>query len=246
MTFQEINDLKDYLFEEFSFTKFSKSIPINKYQMMVSLPSDTYLENLPNSVFHHIRTEFNQKVSKKITTSLINDCENFDYYDTIKSGSIDLLSFPEISKLFDYIIYCNNNEFTNILTNSNIASILQNSSFFSMCTNNYKSNQIAGRILNIGKLHNINVWVDPYMSYNDNKVIMFNNIDINIQNVNIKIDKQSQSSINSSLLLSFYLGLNVGRSKVLFIIDNESSPEFQKFKSFQRDKKINNILGEKE
>ena len=82
------------------------------------------------------------------------------------------------------------------------------------------------------------------MKWDDNRIALCNNIEYNIGSINSAI-QTNPSSYSPNVLVEYGLDFNIGRhSKVIFLLGDRSSPEFQKYKSLQRDLKINDILDE--
>lgn len=244
MTFEDMVGLGSHLFVFYPFTKMNKNLRnFNNYQISVGLAIDEK-EELPSGVFEHIQSEFNQNISKRIFSELIST-KKFDYYDVSKWHNLDAMPISDLIKVSDFIINTNNGQYKNIIASPMVACVLQDLSRFSVKMGNYV-NSGMGRVYNVGSISGIEVWVDPFMKYNDTRVIMFNDVDINIEDVNMRMDYKSSPSFNPHLMVSYKLALDVGDSKVLFLLDSQSHPEFQKYKSLQRDIKINDILDEKE
>lgn len=242
MTFDDMVGLGSHLFDVYPFTKMDKRLGnFNNYQISVGISANENQE-VPMGVFEHIKSEFNQNISKCIFSDLLNTSK-FDYYDISKSHNLDMMSVNDLMKMSDYIIYSNNSQYENIIASPMVACVLQDLSRFSVKSG--FTNSGIGRVYCVGSISGIQIWVDPFMKYNDTRIIMFNNVGINIEDVSMRMD-YNNSSFNPRLMVSYRLALDVGDSKVLFLLDSQSHPEFQKYKSLQRDIKINDILDEKD
>lgn len=241
MTFEDMVGLGGHLFDAYPFTKIDKRLRnFSSYQISVGISVDERQE-LPSGVFEHVKSEFNQNITKCIFNDLINTCK-FDYYDISKSHNLDMMSINDLVKMSDFIIYSNNSQYENIIASPMVATVLQDLSRFSVKSGFINSG--IGRVYCVGSISGIQIWVDPFMKYNDTRIIMFNDVNINIEDLNMRMD-YNNPSFNPRLMVSYRLSLDVGDSKVLFLLDSQSHPEFQKYKSLQRDIKINDILGEK-
>jgi hypothetical protein len=244
MTFENMAGLGSHLFIVYPFTKINKNLRnFNSYQISVGLAVNEN-EELPSGVFEHIQNEFNQNISKQMINGLIST-KKFDYYDVSKWHNLDMMSINDLIKVSDFIIDSNNGQYKNIIASPMVACVLQDLARFSVKSGNFVNAGI-GRVYNVGSISGIEVWVDPFMKYNDTRVIMFNDVNINIEDIDIRMDYKSSPSFNPRLMVSHELALDVGDSKVLFLLDSQSHPEFQRYKSLQRDIKINDILDEKE
>lgn len=242
MTFDDMVGLGSHLFIVYPFTKINKNLRnFNNYQISVGLAINEK-EELPSGVFEHIQSEFNQNISKRIFSELIST-KKFDYYDVSKWQNLDAMPISDLMKVSDFIINSNNGQYKNIIASSMVACVLQDLSRFSVKSG--FTNSGIGRVYCVGSISGIQIWVDPFMKYNDTRITMFNNVGINIEDVSMRMD-YNNSPFNPRLMVSYRLALDVGDSKVLFLLDSQSHPEFQKYKSLQRDIKINDILDEKE
>ncbi len=229
MTFEDMVGLGSHLFIVYPFTKIDKRLRnFNSYQISVGL---TVNENdeLPSGVFEHIRGEFNQNISKHIFHELIST-KKFDYYDISKYGSLDMMSINDLRKVLDFIINSNNKQYKNIVTTGMVASFMQDFAQFNVKPYGSSVSQNIGRMYNIGSIFDIDVWVDPYMKYNDTRVIMFNDVDVNIEDIDIRMDYKSSPSFNPRLMVSHKLALNVNDSKVLFLLDSRSFKDINLYK----------------
>lgn len=133
-------------------------------------------------------------------------------------------------------------EYKNIITTGMVASVLQDCSEFHVESTGGGKISSGSSIYKVGRLLNLDVWVDPFLKYSDNRIVLFNDIGINIYNISSSI--QSQATFAPRLVLQCDFAFDVGDSKVIFIIDNESSDSFRQYKSLQRDIKIDGILDE--
>jgi hypothetical protein len=195
-------------------------------------------------IYTLIGNEIIQNLEKRVVHELFNS-PKFDYLDLVDSGGLITGNFEDTRKIYRIIMSCPE-KYTSLITNGAIASCLQDLQEFTPYSswerrmNNKISN--GAQLYEVGRIGNIKIYVDPYMKYNDSRLVLFNNIDINIENINSHI--QSQATFNPQLVMKYDFDFIVGDSRVIFILDHSNHPEFMKYKSLQRDIKITNILDE--
>ena len=138
----------------------------------------------------------------------------------------------------DLICDCKEN-YTNLVTSVKIGACLSDLSEF--IVNSEVHNTVGNiNIYNIGIINNIQIFVDPYMSYNDDRLVLFNNVEVNTTDITPSI--QLATTFTPRLIINYQLDYNVGDSKIIFVLENSNSESFRQYKSLQRDIKIDNLL----
>jgi len=185
-----------------------------------------------------ILDEFNQNINKIITRDLF-DTDRFEWVDlrTIQSTQ------ESCNKIIESIIE-HGVGFKNIITNARIANCLQDSSYFHISAYNSNVRPSGADIYEIGSICGIKIWIDPYMRYDDDRMVMFNEVSINIEDVKGVI--VNEATFTPRIRLEHKLDYRLGDTKVIYVIESESSPGWLKVKQLNRDLKINKILDEKE
>lgn len=238
---ESINSGKFEIFETNPFITINKNLNnFNKYQMSVSL-SNGDISRFEEQIFPVIKNEFTNGVYNKIISKLF-DTRKFDYIDFRGSGlSLDFLKIGDIRKIYDLTMNCKE-EYTDIISSGSMVSVLGDLSQFMPYAYN-QSSASSGGVYKCGTISGLNVWIDPYMRYDDTRIVLFKSVEVNIDKITSLI--QSQHTFTPSLLIECDLSYDVGDSKLIFVIDRESSTGFQAFKSLQRSIKIDDILDEK-
>ncbi|MDV7394656.1 hypothetical protein RZS08_24950, partial [Arthrospira platensis SPKY1] len=93
----------------------------------------------------------------------------------------------------------------------------------------------------IGSIGNTKVFVNPYMKFTDNRVIMFNGSYLNFRNLN-RVEDASNLNRNTNIRINFEADIKSTPSKIVFIIDSEKSEGYLQFKSLIRNINIDKIL----
>lgn len=178
-------------------------------------------------------SEVESSIHKEVF-SRITDTTNFDYIDYIGKNIDDGQLYKQI---VDIILSSN---YSLIITNAQIGSIIQDSANFHFHKEfSNTSLRTSSSPYIIGSIGYAKIFVDPYMKFTDNRLIMFNGSWVNLENI-IKID--NSPSFNNQVKLNFEVDIKTSDSKVVFIIDSVNSDSYLSYKRVLRDKKIDNIL----
>jgi len=208
--------------------------------------TEFHLEVTLNSIaeekhLSYISDEICNTINKRIMTRLF-ESRKYDYYNL--SSDMMASSHKDLRKIYD-IISNSKAEYKNVITTGMIASSLQDLSEFvvSPNPNNYPITR-PGSIYKVGKLLEMDIWVDPYMKFNDGRMVLFKDVEVNISDIDVSI--KNGPSFAPRLLIEFKFDINIDDPKLIFIIENEYSETFNHFKSLQRSIKINDVLNEED
>jgi len=128
-----------------------------------------------------------------------------------------------------------------VISNSRLSSDFMDSSSFSVdpiCLGNKMNN----RIYKSGILHNrnkIDLYIDSDMGWNNNYVLLFDDVYVDINNFYYKMD-----TVLQKFEVGYNLGFEIINPKVLYIFDDEHKDNYSLYKQDCRDIKISKILGE--
>jgi predicted amino acid-binding ACT domain protein len=216
--------------KNFTTTKFSISIPLNGQD--ISLDVDTQIISL-------LRNEINQNIYKSILKELFSTSK-FDYVDIIKTVNTH-------QSINDIIYFLHNenidNKYDYLMSNTNLANSLADSSLF-----NFKSVKGGSSVVEFrgipylfGSLVGYDVYLDPFMRFDDSRICLFDSCEINIENITQTV--VASNTFNPRMIISYDLAYNIGDSKVIFVLDgDESTTSHKQYKQLQRDIKINSVL----
>jgi hypothetical protein len=198
------------------------SIPVTTIEMKNDY--NISYKDIENILVTTIKNEISSNFIKKINKGILNT-NNFDYID-LRKGDID--------ELVNLIL---SSGYKNLITNANISSELKNSPLFNLI---YQKNSKNSRINIVGNLGGItDIYYDPYISYNDDRILLFNQIEFNINNM---VAYENNSTFAPRVNIEYNFDYKVGDSKLIFIIRDENSETYRKYIKLQRDYKIDNIL----
>jgi len=214
------------------------SVPVLTTEMKNEYLNIDMEPHLVNAIKDEIGRDLNRLFTKKLFTT-----NKFDYLDLRPGGSL-MTGRKHLEQLVTLIL---GNDYKNLITTGHIASELQDSSSFSpyMTTHDLK-NGIPVRPPNglpecIGKLGSIDVYNDPYMKFNDGRICLFNQVEFNIGEMKA-YETPYPGSLAPRIVIEYDIDYNVNDSKLIFVIEDETSEAFKQYKSLQRDIKIDDIL----
>jgi hypothetical protein len=182
-----------------------------------------------------IVSEVNGDLIRYILKSMF-DTKNFDYLDLRPDGSL-MNGRIHLENLVQMII---NSGYKNVVTSGKIASELGDSQSFSPV--DFKQTiRSTSNLYTPGSLSDIKIWVDPYMRWNDDRLCLFNLVDINFNNIDLS-DSINPGDLQPTVKIEYTFGFSVRDTKLIFVIENENSESYKHYKSLQRDIKIDNII----
>lgn len=131
------------------------------------------------------------------------------------------------------------NRYKNLISTGMIASNLQDSPSYSHSQGSLGLS--SGLPYKLGSIFNTTVYVDPYMKFNDGRICLFDDAQINLHNLEFRdISDPSHLPI---IGVRFDYSFHVGRSKVIYVVDGEiGQGTYNDYISLQRDDKINKII----
>jgi hypothetical protein len=184
-------------------------------------------------IFSLLTNEINQSIYKKITKELL---------DTVKFDYIDLNKFNQMEverTIVDKIIE-NRSDYYSLISSSIVSSELSHVNGFnsSPITNTYNM------IYHTGNLMGIDMYVDPYMRYNDGRICLLDKVRININNFEFSSNKSPITSTPRAEI-KYDLSIDIGDSKIIFLIGGDFENTSEHLKKLQRDIKLNSLLYDK-
>lgn len=226
---------KDSFIELRPFVNINKSLyNFEKIKFTFSPPSVTSLVDSGEIILNLIRSEFNKMIYKKILNSL---------FDTKDCYFLDLRNFNgDKSRIIINTINDNfsNYGFKNIITNGSLVSEIMDSSSFSKSFNTANVINSSGIVYMTGSLMGRDSYVDPFMRYDDTRICLFNNVDLNN---NVELHNIShEANFAPIMVFEVELSYQVKESKVIYVVESENSEVYNKYRQNLREEKINEIL----
>jgi hypothetical protein len=234
---QKFNEIdKSKIINKLDFTNYSDNINTESYK--ISIPYNYVQIDGIDTEKHIINLAINE-INKEIYNNIIKDLFKSDIYDFVDSRGSDLeMKFRDfvpsiISKVGNY---------KNIICSSLLASLFSDLNVFTF--GSIASNKIStsGYVYKVGKISGIDLWVDPYMKYNDTRLVSFNEVDFNFEYINTQ-EIVDQHSFRPRLISEVSWGHRINDSKVIYLITDQSSPEiYNEYRKIDRDIKIDKLL----
>jgi hypothetical protein len=191
-----------------------------------------------NLVSNQVSAEFTQSLENELKKLM---CQSEDYLDLV-----DLTNQPEdikekqtVNRLINFLSY---SDYDFIILNGRWASYILDNYLFSFPNEGGKVSSGAQAYL-VGKIYKIDVYVDPYMRYDDDWAVCGKKDSFQY---NIKFDSVNDSYDPMSIigLLKFCLKYEINMTdnfiKLHFMYKNTEA--YSKFLSDRRDKKIDEII----
>ena len=132
-------------------------------------------------------------------------------------------------------------QYKNVLVSPKIGALIQDTAFFMPDAN--KDRGSLSSCYRIGSIFSHNdIYVDPFLKWNDMRVSLFDDIFLNIEDV--RADVRNEATFRPRILLEFKFDFNCGPSEVLYLQDDESPNLDPTIVTLLRERKIKGILDE--
>jgi hypothetical protein len=211
-----------------------KSVNTNftKYSTSVQMSSDDF-----SLIREHIEKDIASTISRKCIKEIIDNSKN-EYLDLTKYVNDIELDRLATNELIDYIIVSG---YSKCILNGMLAACIQDDARFYFKAMNQNTIILGADIYGIGSISNIELYVDPYMKYNDTTMILLNNLKLNLELIENKI--VSEPSFHSRLLIDFNMFSSYD-ALVCRVLDKKGSENYLKYISDLRNQKIDDILND--
>lgn len=194
--------------------------------------------NYNDLMSNHVSAEFSQSLEKELK-KMMSQCE--DYLDLVDLTNLqqDTKEKQTINRLINFLV---NSKYDFILINGTWASHLQYNYLFSLAKEN--SQGISAQCYFIGKIGNVDVYVDPYMRYNEDWIIC--GMKDSFQ-YNMKFDSIKEYDYEADIVghMNFSLKYNITITNQNFIklhLMYAKTEVYSKFIIDRRDKKLDTLL----
>jgi hypothetical protein len=202
------------------------------------LSTSTALIGDEGEILPILKDELKQSLFRKLFKD--SKVSNIEFLDlrTLGLESTYLSHVAYLSKMIDRL---KNIQGKNLLTNVRLAADLSDSSQF------YVHNTLSSGALPylIGSLSGKNLWIDPFIRYDENFILIFDSIDLEIVDINKSINNNSPN-IPSQMEVHLDYKFSISNPSVLYIFTNDNQKNLSILVSTQRDERIDQILDETE
>ena len=223
----ELFEYNDYYKEDKSLNNFEF------YKISVTSPTsypDILEIDVLNHFISHLRSEIRNHIDNKVSKEMSYSYE-YEVIDLRKSG------FRVGTDLCNYIV--REQGYRNLMSNSRICANIQDGHSF--VTLPFK-NASFGTSYIVGSVSDKNIYVDPIARYSDTKILLFNDIKINI--VDFKFSINNEATFSPRILIEIPISYSKVDSKLVYVRDSEQPDLPLDVISRIRDKKIDNLLDE--
>lgn len=204
----------------------SMSLPQNEVAG-IKIDDDRILGTIFNEITQNIYKVIMREVANNSTNTFV-DIRN----ESHRGKMLDKLSNSILNEDYKYCV-----------TNPRLASDMSDSVDFHF--SNLQNRSTNGSFVYLtGKLSGKDVYVDPYMRYNDYKIFLFDDISLNVENFTAAII--SDSTIMPKLVIKYDYDFLVSSGKTINVIDLENQGALLELKAEHREQQIDKILNEKE
>ena len=210
-----------------------KSINSNftKYSISTNVVSDDF-SLIRESIENEITYTISRNCIKELVNISRNEYINLSYYDY--NYTINELDEKATDDLISYII---SSGYKKCILNSMIACCIQDRAIF-----NFKGSKYNADVYKIGSIGPVELYIDPYMRFDDETIILFNDLRVNIESINTNI--VSEMTFTPKLLIGFNIAFSLGDSLVCDVITSKHSKSYYKYISDLRNQKIDDILND--
>lgn len=159
------------------------------------------------------------------------------------SENLSLLDYRGISDRdypIDLVHEIAKRPYKNVLVSPKIATLIQDTTFFMDMNKDRGSFSSCYRIGTI--FSHKDIYVDPFLKWDDMRVCLFNDVFVNIEGVHAYIT--SDATFNPKIMMEFEFDFNCGPSEVLYLRDDEYPNLDPVLTTILRDRKIDGILDE--
>jgi len=154
-------------------------------------------------------------------------------------SSLDYRGISDRDYSIDLVHEITKRPYKNVLVSPKIAALIQDTAFFVPDMN--KERGSFSSCYRIGTIFSHrDIYVDPFLKWDDMRVCLFNDIFLNIEGV--KADIKCEATFNPKIMMEFGFDFNCGHSEVLYLRDDEYPNLDPVLTTILRDKKINEIL----
>lgn len=202
----------------------SMSLPQNEVAG-IKIDDDRILGTIFNEITQNIYKIILREVASNTTNTFI-DLRNEEH----RGKMIDKLSTSVQREDYKYCV-----------TNPRLASEISDSVGFHF--SNLQNRSTNGSFVYLtGKLTSKDVYVDPYMRYNDYKMFLFDDISLNVENFSATI--KHDATFIPRLIVKYDYDFLVSPGKTINVIDLENQEALLELKAEHREQQIDKILKE--
>ena len=186
----------------------------------------------------HIEADISQKIGRKCIKNIMEN-SRCEYLNLTKYPNYVELDREATDELIRYII---DSGYKKCILSSMLAACIQDNVSFNLKKLPKGQSTINGAdIYSIGLISDIELYVDPYMRYDDNTIILLNEIRLNVDFIDSIIS--NEASFCPRIVIDFSMFSNCDYL-VCYVLEKKGSPTYLKYISYLRNQKIDDILND--
>lgn len=216
-----------------------KSVNTNfiKYSTSVQMASNGSYE-FSNDFRQHIEKDIASTISRKCIKEIVDNSKT-EYLDLTHYTNDIELDRKAIDELIHHIT---NSGYTKCILGSMLAAGIQDNVIFNFKKLPKTQPLINGAdIYGIGSISNVELYVDPYMKYNDTTIILLNDLRLNLEFIENKI--VSEATFHPRVLIDFNMFSSYD-ALVCRVLDKKGAENYLKYISDLRNQKIDDLLND--
>lgn len=192
--------------------------------------------HLPESQSEVIDSVLYTELFHSILREILSELYKTKNYEYLNLTDLDL-NFYKVSEIL--VNKISSHDYKSVIVNSNTLAHLQENYLFSTKDiTNVSQTLVDSRVTYIykrGYILDKSIWIDPFIKYSDNKICLFDNIEINISNFEKHI-------FEHKVTLSVNYAYKVKDSKMIYILFDKGEEMYKQYIADIRDRKIDNLL----
>ncbi len=186
----------------------------------------------------HIEADISQKIGRKCIKNIMEN-SRCEYLNLTKYPNYVELDREATDELIRYII---DSGYKKCILSSMLAACIQDNASFHFKILPKVQTINGADIYSIGLISDIELYVDPYMRYDDNTIILLNEVRLNVEFIDSTISNEGPS-YRTRISIDFNIFSNCD-SLVCYVLEKKGSPTYIKYITDLRDKKIDDLLND--
>ena len=229
-----MEDFEKSILEKFNFINKTKVVgEIHQLKVQMVLNDEEMILSL-------IKEELKQSLFKNLFKDSLK-ISNIEFLDLRPLG-LESTYLPHVTYLSKIVDRLKNIQGKNLLTNGRLYTDLSDSSQFYVHYATIVANPLP---LLVGSLSGKNLWVDAFTQWDENFILIFDSIDLEIVSIDKNINNNSPNIVSQMEVYLDYK-FSISNPSVLYIFTNDYQKNLSILISSQRDNRIDEIFDETE
>jgi len=188
----------------------------------------------------HIENELSSAVGIKVLKDIVKKSKH-SYLNLTHNKFDTIINELDVKATDELIEYINSSGYSKCILGAMFANCIQDRSSFHFNQTGSKLRTHAD-IYKIGLVYNVELYVDPYLAYQDHTIILLNEVKTNTELINSSF--KNEASFTPRVLIEYNIGYLCNDSLVCDVLTHKYSTNYYKYISDIRDKKIDDLLND--